>query len=89
MMMMMMRNIKCFTIKPKTFPMHSTVREAGQLVDNIPYTASRGTEFGFNTRYRSMSKCKLVSLNHLKRLKSIPIQSNTIQSVGAVYLRVS
>ena len=31
--------------KIKTFRMHSTIRQAGQLVDNIQYTASKRTEF--------------------------------------------
>ena len=67
MMKMMMRNIKWFTIKPKMFRMHSTIQQAGQLVDNIPYTASRGTEFDINIRCRSMCKCMLVSFDFVKR----------------------
>ena len=70
--------------KIKTFRMHSTIRQAGQLVDNIPYTASKRTEFHINIRCRSMCKCMLVSFYYAKRLKPHPIKT-----VWAVYLRVS
>ena len=40
--------------KIKTFRMHSAIRQAGQLVDNIPYTASKRTEIDISIRCRSM-----------------------------------
>ena len=62
--------------KIKTFRMHSAIRQAGQLVDNIPYTASRGTEFDINIRCRSMCKCMFVSFDYAKKLK--PHQIKTV-----------
>ena len=45
---------KIFYHKTKTFRMHSTIRQAGQLVDNIPYTASKRSEIDISIRCRSM-----------------------------------